>query len=38
MDILERADRAGKLDELIEKGKKFDWTGIPEFKSRYSIE
>ena len=29
MDILERAYRVGKLEELLEKRNQFDWKGIP---------
>ena len=29
MDIFDRANRVGKLEELVNKGKHFDWnTGI----------
>lgn len=38
MDLLERAERVGKLNELMEKGEKFDWKGIPEFKSKLSSQ
>lgn len=30
IDILERAERAGRLDELLEKRSKFDWSGVPD--------
>jgi len=36
MDIFERAYRVGRLDELVEKGENFDWSGVPEFTSKYS--
>ncbi|KAM3129053.1 hypothetical protein pb186bvf_018831 [Paramecium bursaria] len=36
MDILERAYRVNKMDELIELGQEFDWSNVPEFKSKYS--
>lgn len=36
MDTFERAYRVGRLDELVEKGEKFDWTGVPEYTSKYS--
>lgn len=29
MDIFERAERAGRMDELLQERAKFDWTGIP---------
>jgi hypothetical protein len=32
MDIMERAHKANRLDEFMEKGTLFDWTGIPELK------
>ncbi|CAD8163139.1 unnamed protein product [Paramecium octaurelia] len=32
MDLLERAHKANRLDEFMEKGTQFDWTGIPELK------
>ena len=30
IDILERAERVGRLDELLEKRSKFDWADVPE--------
>lgn len=38
MDILERADRVNKLEELMTKRNQFNWTGIPEFKSKFTID
>jgi hypothetical protein len=38
MDILERAERVNKLEELIAKREQFNWTGIPEFRSKYTID
>lgn len=35
MDLMERAYRANRLDEFMKKGKDFDWSTVPEFKSRY---
>jgi len=29
MDILDRANRAGRLEELLEKGPNFDWSTVP---------
>ena len=36
MDILERAYRVNKMEELLDLGQEFDWSNIPEFKSKYS--
>ena len=38
MDLLERANRVGKLEELMTKRSKFCWEGIPEFKSKYTTD
>jgi len=32
MDIMERAHKVGKLDELLNTGKNFDWSTVPEGK------
>lgn len=34
MDVFERAERVGRLDELLSERSNFDWTGIPEYKSK----
>lgn len=34
MDIFERAQKVGRLEELMDKGGEFDWTGVPKFESK----
>ncbi|KAL4486030.1 hypothetical protein ABPG72_003964 [Tetrahymena utriculariae] len=36
MDVLERAERVGRLDELLQERSNFDWTGVPEFRSKFT--
>lgn len=37
MDIFERAYNVGRLDELLEKGQEFDWSGVDELKQKYNL-
>ena len=34
MDVFERAERVGRLDELLQERSNFDWAGVPEFRSK----
>lgn len=34
MDVFERAEQVGRLDELLLERSKFDWTGVPQFQSK----
>lgn len=38
VDIYERAYQVGRLEELMEKRGEFDWTGVPELKSKYLVD